>query len=58
MTVAFDYLGEFEFIFKNILGYQKTGSQMGSIDEKKLKSKISCKWMEGLSKIKGDSKNC
>jgi hypothetical protein len=42
MTFEFEYLGEFTFKFKNFL-YPETGSQTGSIDEKKLRSKISCK---------------
>ncbi len=42
MTFEFEYLGKFSFIFENFLDYE-TGSQMGSIDEKKLRSKISCK---------------
>jgi hypothetical protein len=36
MTFEFVYLGEFKFIFENILGYE-TESQTGSIDEKKKK---------------------
>ncbi len=42
MTFEFEYLGEFTFKFENFLD-PETGSQMGSIDEKKLRSKISCK---------------
>jgi hypothetical protein len=34
MTFEFVYLGEFKFIFENILGYT-TESQTGSTDEKK-----------------------
>jgi hypothetical protein len=42
VTFEFEYLGEFAFIFKNFL-YYETGSQIGSIDGKKMRSKISCK---------------
>jgi hypothetical protein len=42
MSFEFEYLGEFTFKFENLLD-PETGSQMGSIDEKKLRSKISCK---------------
>ncbi len=42
MTFEFEYLGEFTFKFENFLD-PDTGSQMGSIDEKKLRSKILCK---------------
>jgi hypothetical protein len=42
MTFEFEYLGEFTFKFENFVD-PETGSQMGSIDGKKLRSKISCK---------------
>ncbi len=42
MTFEFEDLGEFTFKFENFLD-PETGSQMGSIDGKKLRSKISCK---------------
>jgi hypothetical protein len=42
MTFEFEYLGEFTFKFEIFLD-PETGSQMGLIDEKKLRSKISCK---------------
>ncbi len=41
MSFKFEYLGNFETEFKNNLGY-KTGAQMGSIDEKSQRTKISC----------------
>jgi hypothetical protein len=34
MNFKFEYLDEFKFILKNVLGYE-TGSQMGLIKEKK-----------------------
>jgi hypothetical protein len=37
----FEYLSEFVIEFKNILGYESE-AQMGLIDEKNQKSKISC----------------
>jgi hypothetical protein len=37
----FEYLGEFITEFENILGYE-SGAQMGLIDEKNQRSKISC----------------
>ncbi len=37
----FEYLGEFETEFENILGY-KSGAQVCSFDGKKRRSKISC----------------
>jgi hypothetical protein len=37
----FEYLGEFETEFENILGY-KSGAQVCSFDRKKRRSKISC----------------
>jgi hypothetical protein len=39
MTFESEYLGEFEFMYENILGYE-TGSRTGSIDEKMKKSEI------------------
>ncbi len=42
MTFEFEYLGQLKFIFENILSYE-TGSKIGLIDEKKMRSKISCK---------------
>jgi hypothetical protein len=41
VTYLIKYLGEFEFIFKIILGYE-SGDQMGSFDAIKPPSKISC----------------
>ncbi len=41
VTYLIEYLGEFEFIFETILDYE-SGDQMGSFDEKKQPSKISC----------------
>ena len=41
MTYLIEYLGEFEFIFKTVLGYV-SGDQMGSFEAKKTESKISC----------------
>ncbi len=38
----FEYLGEFDFIFETNLGYE-SGDRVGAFDEKKPKSKISCK---------------
>ncbi len=38
----FEHLGEFDFIFETNLGYE-SGDQIGAVDEKKLKSKISWK---------------
>jgi hypothetical protein len=38
----FEYLGEFDFIFETNLGYE-SGNRVGAFDEKKQKSKISCK---------------
>jgi hypothetical protein len=35
MTSEFDYIGELEFVFENILG-SGSGDQVGSFDEKKL----------------------
>jgi hypothetical protein len=40
VTYLIEYLGEFEFIFKTVLGYV-SGDQMGSFEAKKMKSKIS-----------------
>jgi hypothetical protein len=40
-TYLIEYLGEFEFIFKTVLGYV-SGDQVGSFEAKKTKSKISC----------------
>jgi hypothetical protein len=40
VTYLIEYLGEFEFIFENILD-NESGEQMGSFDEKKPPSKIS-----------------
>jgi hypothetical protein len=40
-TYLIEYLGEFQFIFKNILDYE-SGDQMGSFDAKKPPLKISC----------------
>jgi hypothetical protein len=37
----FEYLGEFETEFENILGY-KSGAQVCSFDGKKQRAKISC----------------
>ncbi len=42
MTFKFEYLAEFEFIFKNNLGAW-SGAQELAFDEKKWMSKISCK---------------
>jgi hypothetical protein len=41
VTSLIEYLGEFKFIFKAVLGYV-SGDQMGSFEAKKTKSKISC----------------
>ncbi len=41
MTYLIEYFGEFEFIFKTVLGYL-SGDQMGSFEAKKTESKISC----------------
>jgi hypothetical protein len=41
VTYLIEYLGKFEFIFETILDYE-SGDQMGSFDEKKPPSKISC----------------
>jgi hypothetical protein len=41
VTYLIEYLGEFEFVFKTILDYE-SGDQMGSFDETKPPSKISC----------------
>jgi hypothetical protein len=41
VTYLNEYLGEFEFIFKTSLD-NESGDQMGSFDEKKTPSKISC----------------
>ncbi len=51
MTFKFEYCGELDFIFDNILGLE-TGSQMGLIDEKKhkVRSKISCQCTFNLQK--------
>ncbi len=38
----FEYLSEFDFIFETNLGYE-LGDRVGPFDEKKQKSKISCK---------------
>ncbi len=43
MTFKFEYLGKFEFIFENNLE-QESGDQEHAFDEKKTKSKISCKF--------------
>jgi hypothetical protein len=40
MTYLIEYLDEFEFIFKTVLGYV-SGGQMGSFEAKETKSKIS-----------------
>ncbi len=40
MTYLIEYLGEFEFIFKTVLGYV-SGDQMGYFEFKKTESKIS-----------------
>ncbi len=40
MTYLIKYLGEFEFIFKTVLGYV-SGDQMGSFEAKKTESKSS-----------------
>jgi hypothetical protein len=37
----FEYLGEFETEFENVLGY-KSGAQVRSFDGKKQRAKISC----------------
>ncbi len=42
MTLKFEYLSEFEFIFENNLGAW-SGAQEVAFDEKKRMSKISCK---------------
>jgi hypothetical protein len=41
VTFIIEYLGEFKFIFETILD-NESGDQMGSFDEKKTPSKISC----------------
>jgi hypothetical protein len=41
VTYLMKYLGEFEFLFKTILGYV-SGDQTGSFDAKKPHKKISC----------------
>ncbi len=41
VTYLIEYIGEFEFIFKTVLGYV-SGGQMNSFEAKKTKSKISC----------------
>jgi hypothetical protein len=41
VTYLIEYLGEFKFIFKTVLGYV-SGDQMGPFEAKKMKSKISC----------------
>jgi hypothetical protein len=40
LTYLIEYLGEFEFIFKTVLGYV-SGDQMGNFEAKKTESKIS-----------------
>jgi hypothetical protein len=39
MTFKFEYLGEFEFVFKNIFRYE-SGDQEGAFDERKQKLKV------------------
>jgi hypothetical protein len=41
VTYLIEYLCEFEFIFKTVLGYV-SGDQMGYFEAKKTESKISC----------------
>ncbi len=41
VTYLIEYLGEFEFIFENILDYE-SGDQMGYFDAKNPPTKISC----------------
>ncbi len=41
MTYLIEYLAEFEFIFKTVLGYV-SGDQMVYFEAKKTESKISC----------------
>jgi hypothetical protein len=41
VTYLIEYLGEFEFVFETILDHE-SGDQMGSFDETKPPSKISC----------------
>jgi hypothetical protein len=40
VTYLIEYLGEFEFVFKTVLGYV-SGDQMGYFEGKKTESKIS-----------------
>jgi hypothetical protein len=57
VTYLIEYLGEFEYIFKTVLGYV-SGDQMGSFEAKKKESKISrLGTFKGLSHEKGDGKN-
>ncbi len=55
VTYLIEYLGEFKFIFKTVLGYV-SGDQMGSFEAKKTESKISClgtfKWKIKIESIK------
>jgi hypothetical protein len=45
VTYLIEYLGEFEFIFKTVLGYV-SGDQMGSFEAKKKQSQKSHAWAE------------
>jgi hypothetical protein len=54
LTYLIEYLGEFEFIFENILDYE-SGDQMGSFDAKKSPSKISCLGTFKKKKLRSDT---